>query len=65
MSEDEKFNVLEPDSKISDLVQMAKHELKKNNFDAFEFDIHGFGPNGPVVMHFEVAAVSSSFMNMM
>lgn len=51
---DEKYNVLQPDSKISDLVKIALHELIKNDFNAFEFDIKGVGPAGPIVMHFEV-----------
>jgi hypothetical protein len=52
---DEKYNVLQPDSKISDLVKIALHELIENDFNAFEFDIQGVGPSGPVVMHFEVS----------
>jgi len=54
MSKDEKYNVLAPDATLADLVKMAANELTKNDFNAFEFDIQGFGPNGPVVMHFEV-----------
>ena len=50
----EKYNTLEPDSKVSDLVKMAMMELIKNDFNAFEFDIHGVGPKGPIVLHFEV-----------
>jgi len=50
---DKKINVLQPDSKLSDLVKIALYELIKNKFDSFEFDIHGVGPTGPVVMHFE------------
>lgn len=51
---EEKINVLQPDSKLSDLVKIALYELIKNKFNAFEFDIQGVGPTGPIVMHFEV-----------
>ena len=58
---EEKYNVLQPDATLSDLVKIALNELIKNNFNAFEFDIQGVGPDGPIVMHFEVTMQHASY----
>lgn len=51
---EEKYNTIQPDSTMIDLVKIAMKELIENDFNAFEFDIQGVCPKGPVVMHFEV-----------
>ena len=52
---DEKYNVLGRDATITDLVKMAAKELIENGLDAFDFDIPGVGPDGDIVLHFEVS----------
>lgn len=50
---DEKYKIIGPQTTLTDLVKLAATELIENGLNAFDFDIHGVGPDGPMVIHFE------------
>ena len=41
--------------KLKELVVMALQQIVENDLDAFEFDIHGMSPDGPIIMHIEAS----------
>lgn len=52
---DEKYRVLGPDTTLKEIFIIAAKELIENDSNAFEFDLHGEGPDGSIILHFEAA----------
>jgi hypothetical protein len=51
---DEQYVTINPATMtLRELVILALHQITENDLDAFEFDIPGMSPDGPIVMHIE------------
>lgn len=51
---DERWTILGPETKLSDLVHVVAIQLLENNLNAFDFHIEGTAPNGSsILLHFE------------
>lgn len=53
MSDIYKEMKMTPETTIAEICSFALQALVTNGMDSFDFDIHGMGPGGPVILHFE------------
>ena len=53
MSDIYKEMKMTPETTIAEICSFAMRALIEHRMDSFDFDIHGMGPSGPVILHFE------------